>query len=397
MTPGVRARIDDFNRSRRPEDVQRKYDAMRADPFVFFRGTAHLFWEDWPAATPLDDAPLVWATGDLHLENFGSYRGDTGLTYFDLNDFDESALAPATRDPARFLTSARLAAQSLRLDSVTVNELSATYLDAASALTDGKARWIERATATGMIRDLLRLAKLRTRRRLLAARTVVERGRPRIRVDGTRAFALPAQQRKVVKSCIDTFARSQPDPECYTVLDVAGRIAGMGSLGTRRYVVLIRGKRGSNEERLLDVKEAPSSTLAKHLGARLSRAQPRWPNDAARIVAIQRRMQAISPALLSTVSLAGGRFVVRELQPTEDRLMLGRWNGKLDRLREVMVAMGHLTAWAQLRSSSRDGSATADALIEFARDKRARRDLLAYARHYAGQAKRDWREFRATL
>jgi len=100
----VRARIDAYNADRIPELVERKYEKMTKDPFVFFRGTAHLFWEDWPsAAHGLDDAPLAWSCGDLHLENFGSYRGENRLAYFDLNDFDDAALAPATRDPARFL------------------------------------------------------------------------------------------------------------------------------------------------------------------------------------------------------------------------------------------------------------------------------------------------------
>ena len=55
-------RIEAFNRGRRPELIARKYRAMSRDPFVFFRGTAHLFWEDWASmgGTALDDAPLAW-------------------------------------------------------------------------------------------------------------------------------------------------------------------------------------------------------------------------------------------------------------------------------------------------------------------------------------------------
>src|SRR5678815_443102 len=58
-------RIEAFNRGRRPELVARKYRAMARDPFVFFRGTAHLFWEDWGSmgGTALDDAPLAWCCG----------------------------------------------------------------------------------------------------------------------------------------------------------------------------------------------------------------------------------------------------------------------------------------------------------------------------------------------
>jgi uncharacterized protein (DUF2252 family) len=393
---GVRERIEVFNRGRRPELIERKCAAMRADAFVFFRGTAHLFWEDWRSvASRFDDAPLVWASGDLHLENFGSYRGDNGLAYFDINDFDEGGLAPATRDLARFLTSARLAAQSLGATAPTVTELSGTYLDAyATALADGNARWVERATAQGMVRDLLDGVKSRTRARLLATRTIVKGGKRHLRIDGDRAFALLSQERKSVKECIGAFAASQPHPLFYDVLDVAGRIAGTGSLGVRRYVVLVRGDGPPDGYRLLDVKEAAPSCLVANLSPRLASAQPRWRNDAERVVKIQQRMQAIAPALLTAVSLAHGHSILRELQPREDRLALGEWNGKIGRLRKVMTTMGHLTAWSQLRSASRDGSAPIDALIEFSHERRIRADLISFAREYAERAERDWREFR---
>ncbi|HEY5062037.1 MAG TPA: DUF2252 family protein, partial [Gemmatimonadaceae bacterium] len=144
-----------------PARLARKYRAMRTDPFVFFRGSAHLFWEDWARdAGPLADAPAAWACGDLHLENFASFRGDNGLVYFDLNDFDEAALAPAIADVTRLLTSTHLAARSLRLSGTDATQLCDVFLDAyIAALMDGKARWVERATATGMVRDLLRSAQ----------------------------------------------------------------------------------------------------------------------------------------------------------------------------------------------------------------------------------------------
>ena len=393
---GVRARIDAYNRGRRPQLVERKYAAMRADPFVFFRGAAHLFWSEWStAAGTLNTAPLTWSCGDLHLENFGSYRGDNGLAYFDLNDFDEAALAPASADPARFLTSARLAGHALALDAAAVGDLSTTFLDNyAGALTDGKAHWIERATSTGMIRELLRSVKLRTRQRLLGSRTILSRGRRRLRTDGKRAFPLLAQERRGVKDCIHEFAESERDPGFFDVIDVAGRIAGTGSLGVRRYVVLVRGKGGPDGQRLLDIKEAQPSTLAANLGAAVV-TQPRWRTEADRVVGVQQRMQAVSPALLRAVSLSHGHFILRELQPSEDRLALGNWNGKLSRLRKVMATMGHLTAWSQLRSASRDGAAGIDALIAFSRDKSARRDLMSYARECANRVERDWREFTA--
>ena len=68
---------------------------MASDPFYFFRGTAHLFYEDLVnTEAALPGQPLTWVCGDLHIENFGSYKGDNRLVYFDINDFDEANLAP---------------------------------------------------------------------------------------------------------------------------------------------------------------------------------------------------------------------------------------------------------------------------------------------------------------
>ena len=100
----VVSEIHSWNRGRELQRLRLKYGKMETDAFSFFRGTAHLFYRDWPLDTALDDAPLVWACGDLHLENFSAFRGDDGRAYFDVNDFDEAALATASWDLARLLT-----------------------------------------------------------------------------------------------------------------------------------------------------------------------------------------------------------------------------------------------------------------------------------------------------
>src|SRR5882757_1622778 len=84
---GVVSEIHAWNRGRELQRLRLKYAKMETDAFSFFRGTAHLFFRDWPLDRALDDAPLVWVCGDLHLENFGSFRGDDGRAYFDVNDF----------------------------------------------------------------------------------------------------------------------------------------------------------------------------------------------------------------------------------------------------------------------------------------------------------------------
>jgi uncharacterized protein (DUF2252 family) len=89
-------RILKANQGRDPERLALKYSAMRTDSFIFLRGTCHLFYDRLPKTGICNSAPLTWCCGDLHIENFGSYKGDNRLVYFDLNDFDEAALAPAS-------------------------------------------------------------------------------------------------------------------------------------------------------------------------------------------------------------------------------------------------------------------------------------------------------------
>ena len=66
-------RITTYNSGRDPERLRRKYAAMRADAFAFLRGTCHLFYEDWPHTSPLNEAPRTWICGDLHLGRFSEY------------------------------------------------------------------------------------------------------------------------------------------------------------------------------------------------------------------------------------------------------------------------------------------------------------------------------------
>src|SRR5690348_3208016 len=147
--------ISEFNRGRDPRRLRLKYQAMRASAFTFLRGSCHLFYAGLPADAVLHDAPPAWISGDLHLENFGAYKGDNRLVYFDLNDFDEACLAPCTWELVRFLTSVLLGGKTLGLSRDQAKSLCRTFLSAyIAAIQDGKARWIERETAEGLVREL---------------------------------------------------------------------------------------------------------------------------------------------------------------------------------------------------------------------------------------------------
>jgi len=383
-------RIREFNAGRDPERLTLKFRAMRASPFAFLRGSCHLFYEELASASLPAGAPLVWACGDLHLENFGSYKGDNRLVYFDLNDFDEAALAPCTWDLARVLASVLVAARTLGVDAPGAARLCQGFIDAyAGALLSGKARWVERETAQGMVRELLDRPRNRNRAQFLDRRTERVGKHRRIRIDGKKALEVDAKQRQRIETFMRGFARTQPKPEFYRLLDVARRIAGTGSLGVARFVLLVEGKGSPDANYLLDLKQALPSALAPQLETR----QPRWGNEAQRVVCLQQRVQAVSPAFLRAVVIAGADYILKGLQPTEDRVALEPCRGNFDRLHGLMTTFGEIVAWGELRSAGRQGSASADELIDFGSQKKWRTRMLAVARACQKQVDLDWREF----
>jgi uncharacterized protein (DUF2252 family) len=121
--------------------------------------------------------------------------------------------------------------------------------------------------------------------------------------------------------------------------------------------------------------------------------QPAWKSEPDRVVAIQQRMQAVAPALLDAMKIGRGGYVLRELQPSKDRLTLKDAKSHPRRLRSVIETMGRVTAWAQFRSSGRQGSAAADDLIRFADKGGWQRLLIDYGRAYAPQVERDYKVF----
>lgn len=381
-------RIQRYNAGREPERLARKYAAMQRSASSFLRGTSHLFHQDWPDDSVLDQTPLAWIIGDLHLENFGSYKGDNRLAYFDLNDFDEATLAPCARDLARFLTSVLVAARGMGLKQREGRTLADGFLTAyRQALAEGKARWVERQTAVGLVGALLDDAKYLTRKRLLGIRTKVMGRSRRLRL-GSRALPVSAAQRQRVARILEKFADRQANPAFFTLVDVARRVAGTASLGLERYVVLVQGRGAPDKLALLDLKQAIPPSLVTPAAARVG-----WPTEARRVVSIQRWAQAVSPALLHPVRAGERSYVLRELQPTQDRLSLQSWDHTLGQLEGVMVTMGQIVAWSHLRSGGRQGSAVADQWIEFAGQKRWGPALLAFASDYSRQVERDWQEF----
>lgn len=381
-----------FNAGRDPERLEIKYRRMRSNTFAFLRGTCHLFYDRLARDRIFKNAALVWVCGDLHFENFGSYKGDNRLVYFDINDFDEAALAPASWDLVRMLTSIWVGADSAGTSPAETRSLCAIFLDAySSALTAGKAHWLERETAQGPVRTLLDGLRDRQRAQFLDTRTELKGKKRSLRVDGKKALPVSVQQRSTVTDFMAAFSMSQSNPGFYKVLDVARRIAGTGSLGVERYAILVQGRGSPNGHYLLDLKLSTASSLEPHLTV----AQPRWATQAHRVVALQQRMQAVSMAFLQPIRMGENAYVLRELQPTEDRVALDRASLSMKDFMNVIETMGKLVAWAQLRSAGREGSAIADELIDFGQRKKLKDKLLKAAEACAAQVRADSAMFNA--
>ena len=397
MAFDVSDQIRRYNAGRDLPRLQRKYDAMRASPFAFLRGTCHLFYARMARGGVHKTAPSTWICGDLHFENFGSYQGDNRLAYFDINDFDESALAPATWDLLRLLASVQVGAATLQVGDGKARRLCETFVEAyADALALAKAYWVERDTATGLVHDLLDDVRGRGRAAFVARRTRVDAGKRVLNVDGGKALPATAAQRECVVAFMRAFAKSQSDRSFYEVLDVARRIAGTGSLGVERYVILVRGAGANGRNELLDLKASSASSLAP----RLQLAQPKFASEASRIVAVQRRLQAVPVAFLHAVRFANERGVdtpgvLRGLQPSEDRIELARAGGDMKSLATLLATIGRIVAWAQLRSAGQGGSASVDELVDFGRRTNWRAPLLTAARDCAAQVRADARTYNA--
>lgn len=379
-----------YNQGRDPSRLALKLQAMRDNPFSFLRGTAHLFHQRMAETQTDPGGPAAWICGDLHLENFGTYLANNGLTYFDVNDFDECALAPCTWDILRLATSILIAAPLYGLKRPAAIALATQAIAAyRTELSTGKPRWIERKTADGVIGDLIDSLRNRDPQKFVLKRTTNKRGEA---LDTSLPKMQPVtakQERQPVRDFIESRTDGAKGPQAYRFLDMAYRIAGTGSLGVCRYVVLVEQLTQNGSKALLDLKVSLPSGVAPVSGV----PQPVWNNDAHRVVAVQNLAQVLPPALLQAVTIADRPFVFKELQPTSDRLDLDAVAKDADQLTATINTMGSLTAWAHLRAAGHMTSASPDALVAFAQDKAAPKAILQAAQTMEQSTRNDWAEY----
>jgi uncharacterized protein (DUF2252 family) len=374
MPRSLEQRILSFNKGLYAPLLNMKYKALTENPFRFFRGTAHLFWEDLAGMVDWKDKTCTWCCGDLHLENFGSYRAGNGQVYFDINDFDEAAMAPATWEVARFLVSVYAAADTWGIGTNAVNQLVRSFLERyAQALAGGKAYAIEKETTSPLIRGFIEQVEKRTDDTLLAKRIIPKT--LTIRKDKGKALDPTARQRKEVTK---TLARYMADHHAaMEPLDIAVRVAGTGSLGLSRYIILAKEK-DSGKVLLFDLKASHMSSLAEHSPVK----QPRWKNNAERIITIQRLMPYAFPKYLDLVESGKETYILRQLQPSADKFDHTLCKGKPSLMNELLQEMASALASAQIRSASRLGSSGVDALMDLAGRSAWRKSILNFAEKY---------------
>ncbi len=371
--------------------VKFKYKAMAVNAFTFYRGTCHLFYEDLSPGNDLPPAPLTWICGDLHIENYGSYKGDNRLVYFDMNDFDEGLLAPATWEISRMLTSIFVAFETLKISENEATRMMQLFLKSYSAtLKKGNALSIEPRTAKGIVCTFLQKEATRKIKELLGKRTVVKKGKLILSLDDDRHFEVQEKLKPELLHHVNEWIAGCSDgPYNYKAIDVVFRLAGTGSVGVKRYMFLLRSLKDKKKYLLLDMKQARTSSVQPYIHIQ----QPHWENEAARVLAIQQRMQNVLPALLSVSTFKDEAYVIQEMQPMEDKIDFGVIKKRYRDIYQVIDDMATLSASAQLRSSGRQGSALADELIAFGFNTQWHDALINYAKTYAKQVKNDYKQF----
>lgn len=364
------------NRLRNPDLLALKWTKMRGSAFGFFRGTAPLFYRAWAKLSP-GGSPLAWICGDAHVENLGSYKGTNRVPYFDLNDFDECCLAPVDWDIGRALAGLYVLRQA---------DLARLFLASyISTLTGGKPGHIEPEVAKGPIAELLNNVERRDRKKFLGKWAV----RGRLRTRPGRSFALRRTEKARARRHFEAWARRQPDPGFYQVLDLCGRIAGNGSLGLDRYIVLVKGK---HQPFVLDMKAAAPEAPRDFLRIE----QPPWSSEGERVATVQHFMQYVPIARLSWIGSAPVSYIVHELQPTEDRIAANELSSA--DYQGFVREWGRLMASAHLRTGGWKGSADLDVLIGYGQSlgSAVRRRMLSAARQAALIQRREWIAFRAS-
>ncbi|MGW4539159.1 DUF2252 domain-containing protein [Streptomyces chartreusis] len=330
--PGAVAAVEESNRGRLTDLTPIRVGRMAATPFAFLRGSAGLMAYDL-ARTPMTRI-RAQICGDAHGANFGLYADARGGLVIDLNDFDETLYGPWEWDLKRLATSLVLAGREAGADEDkcrkaahdTVGSYRRTMrllaklpvLDAWNAIADEEL--VSHTDAHDLLGTLERVAekaRANTSGRFAAKSTAPTEDGGRSFVDAPPVLRrVPDEEAAAVAASLESYVTTlsedrHPLLSRHAVHDVAFRVVGTGSVGTRSYVVLLLDHRG--EPLVLQVKEARPSALVPHLVTAGFEA-PGTDHEGRRVVLGQKRMQVVSDILLGWTTVDGLPFQVRQFR-----------------------------------------------------------------------------------
>lgn len=405
--------------TRVPELVPIRYGRMLVSPFTFFRGAAAVMAGDL-ASTPSSGLE-VQLCGDAHLANFGLFASPERRLLFDINDFDETYPGPWEWDVKRLAASLEVAARQsgfsdkqrrkIQLDTVSryqsamgrfagMHELDLWYASADAEKLSAELGPQLKKPARKRLDETVAKARTRNSRRSFRKLTAVVDGERRIVGDpplivpvselfsGAELEQLELQLRGLLVRYQHTL---QPDrrvlAQGFEFVDMARKVVGVGSVGTRCWIILLRGH-DDDDPLFLQVKEAQRSVLAEYGGT----SGPHFKNEGQRVVAGQQLMQAASDILLGWESATGidGKsrdFYVRQLAD---------WKGSFEienALPAGLAQYGQLCGWTLARAHARSGDRVAMASY-LGEDSTFAHAIADFSAAYADQNERDYAELR---
>ena len=359
------------NATREPDLVALRMERMLPDVFAFYRGTAALMATDFTvtAATGFS----VLSDGDAHLQNYGVFASPERSLVFDLNDFDEAGFAPWEWDVKRLAGSVVLGASADGADAASAREAAvasvAGYRHAIATLAELTV--LERYYVRGDLEDLRgslgrsgsaaldrTVDKARRRTSLRAAERMTE-----LLPDGSRRFCedpptlvhRPDTQPGHTDRLLDTYVHSVDHDvrallERFRIDDVARKVVGVGSVGTRCYLIVLRGPSG--EPLLLQIKQAGPSVLETHGGQPQPGLGPlgRPDREGLRVSAHQRVLQAVTDPFLGHFTGRSHDYYVRQYHDMKGAITLADLTA--DEYRAYVRTCGALLARAHAQSAN---------------------------------------------
>ena len=394
------------DRDRIPDLVPIRYSRMMASPFTFLRGSAIVMAQDL-AGTPKSDI-YAQLCGDAHLLNFGAYASPERALLFDLNDFDETLPGPWEWDVKRLAVSFVVAGRDNGFDTAdcrnAARAVTASYRQRMTRFSEmGELEvWYSRV-GEEEVRGLLTEARAgkRTTKKLsknvrktrgrdslqaLSKLTRVVDGRRIINDDPPLLVRLPEgdELRSQVYAILESYKRTLQDDrrhllERFRFVDAARKVVGVGSVGTRAYVVLLEG-RDEEDPLFLQVKEAGASVLERYVE---SSPDEHHEHHGHRVVAGQRLMQAASDIFLGWFRGTEGRdFYWRQLKDMKGSAKVESMSA------DELVLYAGICGWALARAHARSGDRVQIAGY-LGKSERFDRAIADFAKGYADQTERD--------